>query len=38
MDGAQPNYFTFNGKAYPTTPTYPLRLSQRQLTLCMSGP
>jgi transposase InsO family protein len=38
MDGAQPNYFTFNGKAYPTTPTYPLRLSQRQLTLCMSWP
>jgi FtsP/CotA-like multicopper oxidase with cupredoxin domain len=28
MDGAQPNYFTINGKAYPATDTIPMKLGE----------
>jgi FtsP/CotA-like multicopper oxidase with cupredoxin domain len=29
MDGAQPNYFTINGRAYPATDTIPMRVGER---------
>jgi FtsP/CotA-like multicopper oxidase with cupredoxin domain len=29
MDGALPNYFTINGKAYPQTETIPMRVGER---------
>jgi manganese oxidase len=28
MDGAQPNYFTINGRAYPATDTIPMRVGE----------
>jgi manganese oxidase len=28
MDGAQPNYFTFNGKAFPATDTIPMKVGE----------
>jgi len=28
MDGAQPNYFTINGRAYPATDTVPMRVGE----------
>ncbi|MEO7206823.1 MAG: DUF4396 domain-containing protein [Steroidobacteraceae bacterium] len=28
MDGAQPNYFTINGRAYPATDTIPMKLGE----------
>ena len=28
MDGAQPNYFTINGRAYPSTDTIPMRVGE----------
>jgi manganese oxidase len=31
MDGAMPNFFTINGKAYPDTQTVDLRVGQRLL-------
>jgi FtsP/CotA-like multicopper oxidase with cupredoxin domain len=29
MDGAQPNYFTINGRAYPATDTIPMRVGEK---------
>ena len=39
MDGAQPNYFTFNGKAFPATDTISMKVGETlkvRRSVCLS--